>query len=131
MKLGFLSKFNGGLLPVNNDKKETHVPHQVSFININENGDKTVRIVKGQLINDFIIDYSKPLDEIKDELDQLLDYWLMTYSEKVIQQIGRFPKSEEIEVYEGSNHIDIILVGKGSLDWLTVEDHFATKLKRK
>lgn len=131
MKLGFLSKFNSGLLPVINEKKTTHVPHQVSFIHTDANGDKTVRIVKGELINDFVIDYSKPLDEIKGELDQLLDYWLMAYSEKVIQQIGRFPKSEEIEVYEGSNHIDIILVGKGSLDWLTVEDHYATKLKRK
>lgn len=129
MKLDFLSIFNRGRLPVGNAKKTIHTPTQVSFINTAENGVKSVRVVKGQLINDFIIDYSKPLDEIKEELEQLLDYWLMTYSEEVIQQIGRFPKHEEVSIYEGGNHIDIILVGKGSLGWLTIEDHYATKLK--
>lgn len=129
MKLDFLSIFNRFRLPVENVKKATHTPTQVSFINTAENGIKTVRIVKGLLINNFIIDYSKPLDEIKEELEQLLDYWLMTYSEEVIQQIGRFPNHEEVSIYQGSNHIDIILVGKGSLGWLTIEDHYATKLK--
>lgn len=129
MKLDFLSIFNRGRLPVGNAKKAAHTPTQVSFINTAENGVKTVRIVKGLLINDFIIDYSKPLDDIKEELEQLLDYWLSTYSENVIQQIGRFPKLDEISIYQGGNHIDIILVGKGSLGWLTIEDHYTTKLK--
>lgn len=129
MKQNFLNIFKGGLFPARNENKVTHIPNQVSFIHTDENGVKTVRVVKGQLINDFIIDYTKPLGEIKEELDQLLDYWLMTYSEEVIRQIGRFPKSEEVSIYEGGSHIDIILVGQGSLGWLTIEDHYATKLK--
>lgn len=129
MKLGSFSKFIGGLLSLETDKKVTHVHHEVSFIHTHPHGEKTVRIVKGQIINDFVIDYSKTLKEIKVELEQLLVFWLMTYAEKVIEQIGRFPKPDEIEVYEGSNHIDVILKGKGSLGWLTVEDHRATKLK--
>lgn len=129
MIFDFLSVINRGKLPVGNEKNLIHVPNQVSFINTDENGVKTVRVIKGQLINDFIIDYRKPLNEIKEELDQLLDYWLMTYSEEVIHQIGRFPKSEEVSIYEGGNHIDIILVGQGSLGWLTIEDHYASKLK--
>lgn len=129
MSFNLLGIFKRGSLPVESDKKTIHIPNQVSFINADENGTKSVRIVKGQLINDFIIDYKKPLSEIKEELDQLLDYWLMTYSEKVIQQIGRFPKVGEVAVYEGGSHIDIILEGQGSLGWLTVEDHYATKLR--
>ena len=129
MKLNFFSMFNRGQLPVVNNKKTIHTPNEVSFINTDKNGFKSVRVIKGQLINDFIIDYTKPLNEIKEELEQLLDYWLMTYSDTVIQQIGRFPKPEEVSIYEGGSHIDIILVGHGSLGWLTIEDRHTTKLK--
>lgn len=107
-----------------------HVQREISMIHTGVDGTKYVRIVKGKLLNDFIIDYSKPLTEIKAELEQLLDYWTMTYSEEVIEQIGYFPKSGEIKVHEGSSHIDIILGGKGSLDWFRIEDHHASMLNK-
>lgn len=132
MKLGFLNKFinkfTGGQLPVDVEQKANHVHREVFFIYTAPHGGKTVRTIKGKLINDFAIDYSKPLSEIKEEVEQLLDFWIGTYSDEVIKQIGMFPKSGEIAVYEGGNHIDIILQGKGSLGWLTVADHYASKL---
>lgn len=129
MKLLFLKRFFRQQLPVNVDKKAAHVPRQFSFLHTNPNGEKSVRVVEGKLINDFVIDYSKPLSEIKDELEYLLNFWIASYCDEVIEQIGRFPDPSEIAVHEGSNHIDIILVGKGSLEWLTVRNHYASKLK--
>ena len=129
MKLVFLNRFFRHQLPVNVDKKASHVPRQFSFLHTNPNGEKSVRVIEGKLINDFVIDYSKPLGEIKDELEYLLNFWMASYSNQVIEQIGRFPDSSEIAVHEGSNHIDVILVGKGSLGWLTVRNHYASKLK--
>nr|KAB1665061.1 hypothetical protein F8B05_19340 [Acinetobacter baumannii] len=110
------------------DPQANRVHRQVSFIQTHGNGSKTVRIVEGKLLNDFMIDYSKPLGEIKDELEQLLDYWNIEYSEYIKSQLGYFPRVEEIIVYEGSNHIDIVLKGKGTLGWLSVKDHFTTTM---
>lgn len=131
MKQSFLNKFISGLLPTKVEPKAVDVQREVSFIHTHPHGERTVRMVKGKLINDFLIDYSKPLGEIKEELEQLIDFWMATNSKDVIEQLGKFPKSGEVAVHEGSNHIDVILCGKGSLGWLTVADHFASKLKSK
>lgn len=129
--LNFLSKFIGGLTSVGVDPQANRVHRQVSFIQTHANGSKTVRIVEGKLLNDFMIDYSKPLGEIKDELEQLLDYWKMEYSEYIKSQLGRFPRPEEIYVHKGGDHIDIALKGEGSLGWLSVKDNFATTMHQK
>jgi len=129
MRLSIFNKFFGGHIPVNSNQKTEHAPRQFSFLHTSQNDEKSVRIVEGKLINDFVIDYSKSLGEIAEELRYLLNFWMASHSDEVIEQIGRFPNSKEIAVYEGSNHIDVILVGKGSLDWLTVINHYAVKLK--
>lgn len=129
--LNFLSKFIGGLSSMGVDPQANRVHRQVSFIQTHADGSKTVRIVEGKLLNDFMIDYSKPLSEIKDELEQLLDYWKMEYSEYIKSQLGYFPDAKEIFVHVGSNHIDIVLKGKGTLGWLSVKDHFATTMHQK
>ena len=130
MKLGIFNKFFARGLPVHGNQKTQQPPRRFTFLHTMPNGEKSVRVVEGKLINDFAIDYSKPLSEIKDELEYLLNYWIASHSDEVIEQIGRFPSPKEIAVHEGSNHIDVILVGKGSLDWLTVMNHYAAKLNR-
>lgn len=127
MKHGFLTKFLSGLLP----NQEVSVQREISFIHTHPHGERTVRVVKGKLVNDFLIDYSKSLEEIKEELEQLLDFWMASNTDDVIKQLGTFPKSGEVAVHSGSNHIDVILCGKGSLGWLTVADHYASKLDKK
>ena len=104
---------------------------QVSFIHTKPNGEKKVRVVSGIVLNDLIIDFDKPLNEIALEVEQLLDIWMMQYSKEVTEQIGHFPNKGEVIVHEGCNHIDVVLNRIGSLGWLHIVDHEAHKLSRK
>lgn len=131
MKLGnlFNKLFGENSEQITPSKPNSH--REVSFIHTKPHGEKTVRIVSGTLLNDFIIDYEKPLEEIALEVEQLLDYWTMQHSDEVIAQIGYFPKAGEIKVHIGGKHIDVVLNGVGSLDWFRVADHHTTTLPRK
>ena len=86
MKLGIFNKFFGRGLPVHGNQKTQQPPSRFTFLHTMPNGEKSVRVVEGKLINDFAIDYSKPLSEIKDELEYLLNYWIASHSDEVIEQ---------------------------------------------
>lgn len=110
---------------------ETSRNKQLYFIHTKPNGEKVVRIVSGILADEFMLDYSKSISELRIDVEQLLDYWVGSNVRKIEEQLGKFPKSEDIGVHQGSNHIDVVFFGKGSLGWLTIADHYASKLVKK
>ncbi len=76
-----------------------------------------IRIIKGPLLNDVDIDWSQPMEDIK----QLLEFAISLYGNDM--QTLKNKRYSELRVYEGGNHIDIIDHGKGSLNLLFVEEH--------
>lgn len=82
-------------------------------------GENKIRIISGKLINVVDVDYSQNLTALRKSIELALDtlkrssikHWLVTAVKDVI-------------VYQGHNHIDIIDNGRGSLNWLIVEDHY-------
>lgn len=98
-------------------------PKEWYFTHTKPDGVKVARVVKGKLKESFLIDYTKSLEEIHAELDQLLRFWIGNNVETIIEQLGEFPNTGDIGVYAGGNHIDIVWYGKGSLGWLTVLNH--------
>lgn len=83
-----------------------------------ENGIK--RVVFGKLVNSFDIDYTNPnLTELKGDIEYCLEILENTGSLK-----DRFMFfNKKVDIHQGSNHLDIIDDGVGSLNWLVVEDH--------
>lgn len=98
-------------------------PKEWYFTHTKPDGVKVVRVVKGKLKDSFLIDYTKSLEEIHAEVDQLLRFWIGNNVETIIEQLGEFPNTGDIGVHAGGNHIDIVWYGKGSLGWLTVLNH--------
>lgn len=88
-----------------------------------ENGQK--RIVYGKLVNSFELDYSKPLNELK--LDIELSLYALSRS-----SFWKFIKffNKDVIVHQGNNHLDVVDNGEGSLGWLTVEDHYVSTSKK-
>ncbi|MCG3784628.1 hypothetical protein [Delftia acidovorans] len=77
---------------------------------------RVTRVVHGPLAGAVNIDYANhSLDEIESQLKTTLET-LMPYCPDVFE--GR-----NISVYRGGNHLDIVDLGKGSMHWLSVEDH--------
>jgi hypothetical protein len=88
-----------------------------------ENGQK--RIVYGKLVNSFELDYSKPLNELK--LDIELSLYALSRS-SFWKSIKFFNK--DVIVHQGNNHLDVVDNGEGSLGWLIVEDHYVSASKK-
>ena len=85
-----------------------------------KNGQK--RIVYGKLINSFELDYSKPLSELKSDIE--LSLYALSRS-SFWKSIKFFNK--DVIVYQGNNHLDVVDNGEGSLGWLHVEDHYINR----
>ncbi len=79
------------------------------------------RVVFGKLVNSFDIDYTNEnLSELKDDIDYCLKILCNTGSLKDRLMFI----NKDVFVYEGGHHLDIVNNGKGSLHWLTIEDHY-------
>ena len=64
------------------------------------------------------LDYTQSLSALRKDIEFALPDLLESLS-----LIDNLTTSGNIRVYEGSNHLDIIVDGKGSLNWLIVENH--------
>lgn len=83
-----------------------------------ENGIK--RVVFGKLVNSFNLDYYNPnLSELREDIEYSLNILADTGSLKdKFMFLGK-----KVLVYQGGYHIDVVDDGKGSLNWIVVEDH--------
>lgn len=89
----------------------------VKIIHLDKN---TRRLVHGKYLHLFDLDYTQPLNELFNDVSDCLD--MLLDSKFSLQIRAAFTKA--VAVYSGSNHIDIINDGVGSLNWLVVEDHW-------
>ena len=80
--------------------------------------DNTRRLVKGKYADVLELDYTQSLSALRKDIEFALPDLLESLS-----LIDNLTTSGNIRVYEGSNHLDIIVDGKGSLNWLIVENH--------
>ncbi len=80
--------------------------------------EKNIRIVYGKMLNDLTLDWTvRDLNALKTQLDFALSYK---------DQLPSLKKSKykNLKIHEGANHLDIIDYNVGSLNLLTIEDHF-------
>lgn len=97
--------------------KKQELPANLRIIRL-DNGIK--RVIYGTLVNRFDIDYNNPnLSELRDDIDYCINILANTQSLKTMMMFF----NKEIIVYQGGHHIDVVDNGKGSLGWLTIEDH--------
>lgn len=80
------------------------------------NGKK--RVIYGKLINNFSLDYTQELDQLRDDIHLSLE---VLSGSSFWNSLKFFNK--DVLVYKGDNHIDVVDNGKKSLGWLIVEDH--------
>ena len=76
------------------------------------------RLVKGKYADLLDLDYAQNLDELYKDINLALPSLLESLS-----LVEKLTMAGDIIVVRGSNHIDIVQDGKGSLGWLTVENH--------
>lgn len=103
-------------------KTDNYIQGDVKIFDL-KNGQK--RIVYGKLINSFELDYSKPLSELKSDIELSLDALSRSSFWKSIKFFNK-----DVIVYQGNNHLDVVNNGEGSLGWLHVEDHYVRTLKK-
>ncbi|WP_110974788.1 Arc family DNA-binding protein [Acinetobacter sp. WCHAc060042] len=84
------------------------------------NGKK--RVIYGKLINNFSLDYTQELDQLRDDIHLSLE---VLSGSSFWNSLKFFNK--DVLVYKGDNHIDVVDNGKKSLGWLIVEDHITDK----
>lgn len=82
------------------------------------------RVVYGKLMNVLDLDYTQDLKRLSVSVELAL-YALQASS--VRHRLSTFSKN--VMVYQGNNHIDVVDDGRGSLNWLTVEDHLMPPLE--
>ena len=97
---------------INHIRKENRMKIKVIKI------DNTRRLVKGKYADVLDLDYTQSLSALRKDIEFALPDLLESLS-----LIDNLTTSGNIRVYEGSNHLDIIVDGKGSLNWLIVENH--------
>ena len=88
----------------------------IRFIKLS-NGKK--RLVYGKMLKAFDLDYSQDLTSLKFDIEHSLKH---LYDSSLFKRLAFFNKN--VFIYQGNNHLDIVDDGKGSLNWLRVEDHF-------
>lgn len=76
------------------------------------------RLIKGKYADVLDLDYTQDLPELQKDIDLALPTLLDNLS-----MIDNLTTGQNILVYRGGNHIDIVEDGKGSLNWLIVEHH--------
>ncbi|WP_269914007.1 Arc family DNA-binding protein [Acinetobacter sp. HY1485] len=112
---------NGEITARLEETRTTEDEVKVRIINLPDNY-KSKRLVYGKLANTFKIDYSQDLSEIKKDLELAL-----TALERSSLKHRLACINKNVRVYEGGSHLDIIDDGKGSLNWLIIEDHWVDK----
>lgn len=90
----------------------------IKILNVSDEQYRYKRIVRGKLANTFDINYSQGLDELKIEIQLALECLIQTSLKYKFLSLNK-----NVQVYQGGNHLDVIDFGKGSLDWLSIEDH--------
>lgn len=79
---------------------------------------KTVRIIRGELLRELKLDWS-----IKDisKLRKLIEFAISFEADlPALKKV----KYKELSVYEGGNHLDLMDKDRSSLGLLRIEDHF-------
>lgn len=92
---------------------------KVKIINL-PNGYK--RIIYGKYFEQFDLDYKQDLDVLKKDIEFALS--VIEYNRSIFKKFSSLFKNKNIFVYQGGHHLDIIDRDKGSLEWLTIEDHW-------
>lgn len=91
---------------------------KVKIVNL-PNGEK--RIISGELVEQFDFDYTQELSQLKQDIEFALS--TLQRKKSYWEKLFPFP-NKDIIVHQGGHHLDIVDNGKGSLGWLTVEDHW-------
>ena len=91
---------------------------KVKIVNL-PNGEK--RIISGELVEQFDLDYTQELSQLKSDIEFALS--ALQRKKSFWEKLFPFP-NKDIMVYQGGHHLDIVDNDKGSLGWLTVEDHW-------
>lgn len=89
-----------------------------------ENGRK--RLIYGKFVKVFGVDYSQDLVSLQKDLQLAVDVFIQS---SLFYRIAYF--NDSVYVYKGDSHIDIVVNGKGSLNWLRVEDHITDEYMEK
>lgn len=92
---------------------------KVKIINL-PNGYK--RVIYGKYFEQFDLDYEQDLDGLKKDIEFALS--VLECNQSIFKKFSSFFKNKNVRVYQGGHHIDIIDYGKGSLEWLIIEDHW-------
>lgn len=77
------------------------------------------RLVYGKFLNAFDLDYTQDLTSLKTDIELSLHD---LRNSSLLKKLAFFNK--RVHVHQGSNHLDIVNDGVGSLNWLIVEDHW-------
>lgn len=91
---------------------------KIKVVNL-PNGEK--RIISGKLLEQFDLDYTQELSQLKSDIEFALS--VLERKKSLWENLLSF-SDKDIIVYQGGHHLDIVENGKGSLGWLTVEDHW-------
>jgi hypothetical protein len=79
-----------------------------------------VRVIHGALVNELTMDWSiKDLGELKKLIEFALGFKDQLPSLKKA-------KYKDLRIHEGANHLDIVDHNVGTLNLLTIEDHFVS-----
>lgn len=93
-------------------------PSDIDFKIISLKEKNIKRVIYGKLVNAFDIDFTQDLTNLKQDIELTLNFLKQT---RLKMRLAFMTK--DIFVYQGSNHLDIVNNGVGSLNWLIVEDH--------
>lgn len=87
---------------------------KVRVLKLNPN---TRRIITGEMIPMMDIDWTQDLTSLKRDAQHAIDYLieLPIFSK-------RLKKEDRTFIYEGSNHLDLVIDGKKSTEWFVVRD---------
>ncbi len=87
----------------------------MQIIKLDENN---VRVIHGVLVNELTIDWSiKDLEELKKLIEFAIGFKDRLPSLKKA-------KYKDLRIHEGANHLDIVDYNVGTLNLLTIEDHY-------
>ncbi|MGQ1273677.1 hypothetical protein ACT43X_18835 (plasmid) [Acinetobacter baumannii] len=88
------------------------------------NLDGIKRVVTGDLLKEIDVDYTQSLSDLKADIEFILEPIIDIYQSRLVNRLPLTKKiKNEIFVYEGANHLDIVENGIGSLGLLFVQDN--------
>ncbi|OSI21688.1 hypothetical protein BV912_06420 [Neisseria dumasiana] len=77
------------------------------------------RLIVGKYVDTLDLDYTQSLENLQKDIELALPSLMANLS--VFDNVADI---DDVLVYRGGSHIDIVLDGKRSLDWLRIEDHY-------